>query len=277
MAEHEPTSDSFISVPNETSKKTEYNQIKNIILVGAGFLGSHFVDALCRYSCAANYTDKITLEIWDGSEADTIRNPVNQYPTPFEAGINKSILAKDHAEKFGIESIAWSKNLAMYDLTSVNCGRALVVDCVDDLKTRKGIGKAARLGIIDAALHLGLSMGGLGMVEWSSRDKQPFSLEYADENTEEVELPPCQLAINRLTGIILSSIGAALALRYIGCPIDFTELGLKAPCEGDMPDVPMVLALGTSSFYATPPQIYIEKRKKYNAEWLQLQQLSVSG
>ena len=193
---------------------------KPVYIVGAGFLGGLLATELIRILAA----NKLTIPLWmvDYETVDGARNPYNQIFTPADDGKMKANTVVNALKPFGVPVEACCAKVDEDNLYDILEGARVVVDCVDNLKTRKLL---HTLSPETPVVHIGIANGGTGAVEWEN-----YSLANAKEvEGEEVKHPPCTLVGYRPLGLWVASLGAIAVASFLGCDPRgiHTEIGAK--------------------------------------------------
>lgn len=192
-----------------------------IVVVGCGFLGSIFTDELLRRMFAGVLTNPLCFidsDVWER------RNAANQNVTLDEASgeVPKAVTLTRRATAFEVESVACHKRLELDSLDLIPSETALIVDAVDNLPTRHLLyQQGLQRGV--PVLHVGISMSGLGAVEWSSLGIDTFSLAphkmllaEVEDTSSQPKLPPCELVQLRGAGLNTGFAAALAASIYLG-------------------------------------------------------------
>lgn len=190
-----------------------------VYIVGAGFLGGLLATELVRILAANKLT--IPLVIVDYDKVDGKRNPYNQVYQPIDDGRFKCDALLDHLDSFGVPFSPLEEKIEKSNLHMLE-GARVVVDCVDNLKTRKLL---HTLSPETPVVHVGIANGGTGAIEWEN-----YSLANAEEvEGEEVKHPPCTLVGYRPLGLWVASLGAIAVASFLGCDPRgiHTEIGAK--------------------------------------------------
>jgi hypothetical protein len=195
-----------------------------IALVGAGFLGSLFAEELAKRLFAFEFAWEALVIDDDTVDA---RNPANALYTLRDIRALKAEVLAARLRLYGVPSVALPARVGReHPITSELLACALVVDAVDNLPTRQWLWELAVAHGVPV-LHLGVSQGGTGAVEWTTPVYDSFSLSpvvLADRTptatadaVQLVTLPPCELVGMRGVGLNLAVAGAkavAIALGF---------------------------------------------------------------
>lgn len=192
-----------------------------IVVIGCGFLGSLYVEEVCKRLYAGERT--IGLRLIDSDRWEP-RNAANQNVRVEEAMMNgyKAVSMAEVARRYRQHDEAITDRFT-FDATGLAMleNAALIVDAVDNLETRQNIWRAA-VGFGIPTVHLGLSLTGAGLVQWTAPDHDTFSLSpirtagslIADPPSG-ME-PPCKLAGMRSAGWHTAFAGAIATSIFFG-------------------------------------------------------------
>jgi hypothetical protein len=186
----------------------------NLILVGAGQLGSAFILELLKRISATGFT-AITIHIYDDDIVED-RNTHVQYFTPRDREKPKAVVMADLAAEYGIKAIAHVERFAFPDLQAME--NVVVVDAVDNVSTRYALWNYAVTQNVPL-MTMGNSLKGNGFVTWTCAafDHNTWGLGAGSytaimnaiekEKEPEEKVPPCELTKYR--GLALNTALAA--------------------------------------------------------------------
>lgn len=200
-----------------------------ILIVGCGFLGSIFTDELLHRMFAGKL--HYPLVFVDGDKWEE-RNASNQNVTLNQAvaGEWKVETLRNRAFEFKalalsvpsfIENDSQLDDILKSDEDSLWTGYTLIVDAVDNIKTRQMLALYGLKRNVPV-LHLGLAVSGAGAVEWSSKAVDTWPLAPWNPQEQEIKdpetsgLPPCELIQMRGAGLNVSLAGAMAACIFLG-------------------------------------------------------------
>lgn len=195
-----------------------------ITIVGAGFLGGLFAEEWGKRLFAYERSGPVSVIDFDRVED---RNAANQVFTvkDGEQGVFKSEAVRDRLLKYNVEvPHLRPTKLDKSNIDTLLHGTTLIVSAVDNLPTRQLLwyyGKAKDVPV----LHLGVSQGGTGNVDWTYGKTDTWSLSPIallgqgrrlsfEKSTE--TLPPCELVAFRGLGLNTALAGAKAAGIYHG-------------------------------------------------------------
>lgn len=197
----------------------------NVALVGCGFLGSLYAEELQRRAMAHGLELYMTLV--DGDVVEK-RNLANQNFGLHQLGLDKAAALGENLTL--VESmVVHHAYLKQENAKALLLGEErphLVVCAVDNLDARQVLWNLCMSEGIPL-LHLGISQGGTGAVDWSTAkfDSNPFStprlLQLSDKQRQEIEagtasLPPCQLVGFRGLGLNMAIAASKATAIYFG-------------------------------------------------------------
>lgn len=197
--------------------------MKYITLVGCGFLGSVFTTEFTKRMYAA----KVQLD-WRFIDPDIVamRNVCNQNFSVKDVDRKKVDVMADI-----VDSHDYNEVEAIPDkLTDANANELLgeadlVICAVDNQKARDAVWVHA-VGAKSPTLFLGLSETGTGEVSWSGFEGydtlslSPLSRPADWKEAPAKVFPPCELASNRIHGLILGHRAALAASVFLGQDIE---------------------------------------------------------
>jgi hypothetical protein len=191
--------------------------MSRIALVGCGFLGSLFAEEMAKRQFAFDDTTEWVLIDFDKVEE---RNAANQNFTLDDEDRFKIDAVHDRLSAHGLIVDRHPKRLDKLNIGALLDDAKIIVSAVDNLPTRELLwyhARARRLPI----LHLGVSQGGTGNVEWTYGRYDTWSMspiltlgqKKKMESAENIprELKPCELIAFRGLGLNVS-VAAAKAL-----------------------------------------------------------------
>jgi molybdopterin/thiamine biosynthesis adenylyltransferase len=191
-------------------------------LIGCGFLGSLWTEEVLKRLFALEKDRNFLFvdnDVWEE------RNIANQLCTPDDVGKPKCMTVGDLAAEYDTgdcDSIQERVNIG--NAREVIGDAGLIVDALDNIESRHVIWTYGQtLGI--PVLHLGISQGKTGSVQWSYGDKytswtlSPAVLKSVVEG-EDVKLPPCQLVGIRSLGRNVATAGAIAYTLALGHDIE---------------------------------------------------------
>ena len=209
----------------------------NLVVIGAGSLGSCFAIEAARRASASKRPLSITIVDFDTVED---RNVYSQDFYPSHIGDYKSKVVAEICNQYqGVSANGVVGKFSTDNHEIVESEGALIVDCVDSIATRQDIWVYCKARDLPC-LHLGMSKKGFGLVEWSYKTYDTFSLSPAHGvssiNPEEDEkLPPCQLNSMRPLIVKTALCGVWSAFVFMGHdPNDLIvdEEGTNLCCPG---------------------------------------------
>lgn len=192
-----------------------------VAVVGCGFLGSLFAVEVAKREFAHKGSTEFQFIDYDKFEE---RNAANQLCNVKQAGQPKALLcALELDEGYGLGTQAFVNKIDENNIEAQLSDCSIVIDAVDHLPTRQLLwtyGTQTEKPV----LHLGISLGGTGRVEWND----DFSLSpivtagMSDKQLEAItsvassELPPCELVSFRGLGLNTALAGAKALYIYLG-------------------------------------------------------------
>lgn len=192
-----------------------------IALVGCGFLGSLVAEEIAKRFYAFEM-ESIPLLLIDFDKVEE-RNAANQNFTRMDTGMSKVSVVGNRLNKYGMDSLQIDGRLTRQNIGSFMRRREnlphLIIDAVDNLPTRLELWYYAKQHEIPL-LHLSLSQGGTGCVEWSVNGHDSWVLSPINTRRKPIipevkTLPPCELVGFRGVGLNLSLAAAkAVGLWY---------------------------------------------------------------
>ena len=200
--------------------------MKQVTLVGCGFLGSILLEELCKRAFA--FGESLFFSLIDDDEFES-RNAANQNVSlaDVEEGLYKSKRAWQICKSYNQKALRHQIFLDNGNVDElIQKPVALVIDAVDNLPTRQLLWKQA-LKLDIPVLHLGISQGGTGKVEWTlGKGFDNFSLSpvaLAGRSIKEIQaltevetLPPCELVAFRGLGLNTALAAAKAVFIYFG-------------------------------------------------------------
>lgn len=191
----------------------------NIAIVGCGFLGSLFAEEIAKRFYAFEERSTITLIDFDTVEE---RNAANQGFTRMDAGAQKVRAIADRLDEYHVPSVTYPLRLDKTNVGQLLDDVDLVVSAVDNLETRQLLWYYCR-GTRKPLLHLGVSQGGTGSVDWTVEDfdswpLSPIALLGQKNYKEDIpkELRPCELIAFRGLGLNTALAGAKALGIFMG-------------------------------------------------------------
>lgn len=194
-----------------------------ITVIGCGFVGGLFVEELCKRLYAFERSMDFLLVDFDLVEP---RNAANQIYRPIpHAEEPKAMVMMGVVQDYGMGAEALVLRVDKDNIADVLSRSDLVVSAVDNMETRTLLWYYCRGNDIPL-LHLGVSQGGIGAVEWTfSEDDEahdtwslsPIALR--DRKTAfapVAKLPPCELIGFRGLGLNVGLAGAKAVAIAIG-------------------------------------------------------------
>lgn len=192
-----------------------------IAVVGCGFLGSLFIEELCKLCFA--FSQRPDVIVVDNDEFER-RNAANQNVTLADAEDFKAVVAAAIVEDYELIAHPRIVRVTRANIHDALAGGALIaiVDTVDNLATRQLLYEyGLERGV--PVLHLGISEQGTGSAEWSHPAHDTFALapwrlvgKPIPQDPESGVLPPCELVAMRALGWQIAFCGALSVLMYLG-------------------------------------------------------------
>jgi len=209
-----------------------------ITVVGAGFVGSIFTDEYLRRAFAGELPRGFRFIDDDKWE---LRNAANQNVGWAEAfkGTPKAESMAIRAQQFEHEAEWMQVRLDTSNAEELLADSFVIVDAVDNLATRQllyGMGMGMKVPV----LHMGITEGGTGAVEWSHPEHDTFHLSPARTAGKSIKdpvsgaAPPCELA--RMRGVGLNTSFAAAKALGIFQNFDPESLFHDENCRGWLTD-----------------------------------------
>lgn len=180
-----------------------------IVVVGCGFLGSLFVEEVCKLQYALE--KPVSLILIDDDKIEE-RNTANQFFAPVDAGQSKAAILAERAMQYDQEATPIMERVGRDNWPELAEDADLIIDAVDNIPTRQFLwAKAMHANSKVPVMHMGLAENGCGMVEWTTKRFDNFSLSpvalaaFAPEQVEKMgqvkKLPPCELNEHRGAGL----------------------------------------------------------------------------
>lgn len=179
--------------------------MKNIHVVGCGFLGSLLVEEACKRAYALHEPYQFSLYDPDVVEE---RNAANQLWTPDDAGKPKvEVLGQRVLHYPGLATQLFPEKIVQGNSAWLEEADVLIC-AVDNIPTRQLLWKFSVAKAVPL-LNVGISQGGTGAVDWTYEeiDTNPFAVSQG-ATEEELErwgkvdkLPPCELVGFRGLGL----------------------------------------------------------------------------
>lgn len=190
----------------------------NIALVGCGFLGSLLAEEIAKRFYAFEERSGITLIDFDRVEE---RNAANQNFDLEDAGQLKVDAVYRRMKRYRVDADPIARRVAKENLGMLD-DYGIIISAVDNLPTRQLLWYFARAAK-KPLLHLGVSQGGTGSVDWTWRDfdswpLSPIALLGQTRYKEDVpkELRPCELIAFRGLGLNTALAGAKALGIFLG-------------------------------------------------------------
>lgn len=171
-----------------------------IVIVGCGFLGSHFVEQVCKLLYSQDLNAIYSLRLIDFDTWDE-RNPANQNVTLREAsqGAYKVDTLAVRAREYSVQCEAIKERLTFKNMGELLADALVVIDCVDNIPTRQMLWAAGKGGVAPT-MHCGISKRGTGEVNWAAKELDTFPytpLAMAGRTIKDDDagpkLPPCEM------------------------------------------------------------------------------------
>lgn len=200
-------------------------QLRGVVLVGCGFVGSLLAEELVKRAYAFDVMDELELTLIDDDSVDS-RNPANQNFTPNDVGDSKAAaLCRRLMAEYGggndFSAVSHQVRWQPTDTVSID-HTLLVISAVDNLATRQALWLTGKTSGVPV-LQVGLSPDGWGRVEWTQGEHDTFSLSpialQGQQPTDPPSgvTPPCQLVALRLAGHCVAVAAAHAITTFLGC------------------------------------------------------------
>lgn len=195
--------------------------MKKITLVGAGFIGSHLIEELCKLLYSQGENGRIKVIDFDRWEE---RNAANQ-----NVSLQTAITEEYKAETLGsyiskysnVEPIVITDKLVGANSIDLLSNSDLIIDAVDNIPTRQLLSGLSSSGGVAPCIHLGLSRKGDGIINWSSKNFTTFP--FSPQNTagrnlveQDVKELPCQMYKYRSSGMPLFQAAIKAIAFFLG-------------------------------------------------------------
>jgi len=183
----------------------------NILIVGAGLLGSMIASPLCAFSTSLDVPFGVTLVDFDKVEK---RNSPGNLGVPASIGKNKADILAPVYEAAGLNVKVQRVRITEKNLWIVK-GHTLIVGALDNVPSRQLLLQASQeYGI--PYIDLGLSQVG-GVVSWSHGDvvTMPFTGIAKDYKVSEEKEPACALVATRVFSALVTECAAISIFIYI--------------------------------------------------------------
>lgn len=191
-----------------------------ITIVGCGFIGSHISNEFPKLLRSQNLFDinfkLIDFDTWED------RNSANQHVSFREASKQKykSKTCARYIKQYGYEAEAITEKLTPYNAKDLLSNSFLVIDCVDNIPSRRLMWVFATQGQSGACMHLGMSRKGEGIINWSSKNfcTFPFTIDGSTRELPEQDIHelPCEMYKYRADGTILFNAAAKAFSFFMG-------------------------------------------------------------
>lgn len=196
--------------------------MKNIVIVGCGFIGSHLADELVKLCFSQDiFPIQFTFIDFDRWEE---RNAANQNVngTIARMGAFKADTCRDNASLYhpDITAISINEKLTAENANLLLKEATLIIDCVDNIPTRQLLWAYGSQGKVAPVMHCGIARNGSGQINWSTTilDTFPFKPQFItgrDLQEQDIKEPPCEMYKYRSSGLILfSAIARAFAFYH---------------------------------------------------------------
>lgn len=176
-----------------------------LAIVGCGFLGSLYAEEIAKRCFALEQNPRVLCVDFDTVET---RNAANQLFTLEDAGAEKArAIAYRMRDEYHLHALPSCIKVDKTNIKDILGQATLIVDAVDHLPSRQLLWMYAKSQHIPC-LHLGISQGGSGNVDWTYEDFDSWSLSpiatlgQPHIGTEKIEkLKPCELVAFRGLGL----------------------------------------------------------------------------